>query len=265
MRRSRITLVLLLLLSLLVLVNSYTYGENRAIYIGDLIKLEIANTNLSKEDIRDSFKDFEIESLEKLNSGYQVGIRSFKAGEKVVNLGDKELKIQVASTLDEVNRKDIFEGDLEPKEAEKMLPLYKLLVVMVAIIALLSFLRLRKIFGKRNRKELSIYSQFRTKVEELSLKDENYFVFLTLAFKDYLEQTFNRKIVGKTSSEIIAEINYIPQLDDYLNQIKEWLNFADICKYRGKEVSLEEKKKKRDELVRIVDLIEASKEGVNYV
>jgi len=263
MRRNFI--LLLLLLSLLVLVSSYTYAESRAIYIGDLIELKIAKSNLSQAEIRDAFKDFEIDSLEKADSGYKIAIRSFKAGKKIVKLGDQELKIQVASTLDETKRKDIFEGDLKAKEAKRMSPLYKLLVVMVAIIALLSFLRLRKIFGNRGRKELSVYSQFRTKVEEVSLEDENYFVLLTLAFKDYLEQTFNRKIVGKTSSEIIAEINYIPQIDDYLNRIKEWLNFVDICKYRGKKASLEEKKDKREELIRIVDLIEASKEGVNYV
>ncbi|SNY22182.1 hypothetical protein SAMN06265827_10722 [Orenia metallireducens] len=265
MRMRRNFILLAVLLAGLVLVNSYVYAESRAIHIGDLIQLEIAKTDLSKAEIRDSFKAFEIESLEKIDSGYKISIRSFEAGKKIVKLGDRQLKIQVASTLDEIDRQDIFEGDLEAKEVDKMLPMYKLLVVMVAVIALLSFLRLRKIFSNRSRKELSVYSQFRTKVEEIKLEDDNYFVYLTLAFKDYLEQTFNRKIIGKTSNEIIAEINYIPQLDDYLNQIKEWLSFVDICKYRGKEVSLEKKKEKREELIRIVDLIEASKEGVNYV
>ncbi|WP_018247443.1 hypothetical protein [Orenia marismortui] len=259
MKKILYQIVLLLVLSI-ILSSTLGFAAEREIYIGDLVKLKIDNITLTKSELREKFKDFDIQKIEETDNGYKIAIRSFEAGEKIVDLGDKNLKIKVKSTLNEVKRDDIYEAKLSPKKAQKVLPLQRLLISLIIVIFILLLIRFRRGFMNRGNQNLSIYGQFRTRVEDLKLDNENYFVLLTLAFKDYLELSFQRKIIGKTSAEIMEEIRPISMLEDYLNRIEEWLSFSDLCKYTSKEASEEEKKDQYDELIKIVDLIEANKE-----
>jgi hypothetical protein len=93
-------------------------SKSRDLYIGDVLELEITTSDFSESQIRNKFKEFEIIDLKKIEKGYLLKIRSFKPGEKEVRLGDKLLKIQVNSTLNQYEREQVFEGELEVKKAE---------------------------------------------------------------------------------------------------------------------------------------------------
>jgi uncharacterized tellurite resistance protein B-like protein len=95
--------------------------------------------------------------------------------------------------------------------------------------------------------------------------EKDFFVSLTFAFKKYIEKAFGCKILGKTSSEIMEEIEDISQLHAFLNRIENWLQTADYYKFTTNIATSEKREQQLQKLNEIIkeidDLRENEKEG----
>ena len=85
-------------------------ATERNIYVGDLIELKITTEVLTEDEVREKFRDFEIVDLKTVSDGFLITIRTFEAGEKIINIGSSEIVITVKSTLEEIDRSEPFEG-----------------------------------------------------------------------------------------------------------------------------------------------------------
>ncbi len=65
----------------------------KPIYIGDKINLKIEN--LSQEEISQAFKDFHIHNIQYV----KISFRTFKTGENIIDLGENQINLIVASTI----------------------------------------------------------------------------------------------------------------------------------------------------------------------
>ena len=124
-------------------------AEELNIYVGDLIELKINTSAYSLEELREKFDGFEIVALEQTPDGALITLRTFETGEKTVVLGDKQIVIRVQSTLDNYQREDVFEGDLNA-QSPGFMPDWRIPAGLSALVFLLSgaFLVI-KLFQKR--------------------------------------------------------------------------------------------------------------------
>lgn len=242
--------------------NTGTSKGSRNIYVGDIITLNISAEGFSEEDLRQKFAAFEIVELKTENDGYLLSLRTFEPGKHTILLGDKEIVIEVASTLDDMKREDIFEGD-----AGVMLPGFSvsrrlLFYAAAGIFVLTGSFILGKLLLKRNKKEPEPYQLFLRRSEALSVEDDNYFVDLTYYFKEYIESLHKCRIIGKTSREMTEELKAIPDLNSLLPEIQDWMLHCDNLKFSGVAVSIEEKQECYQELHHLVKKIDSQNKGV---
>ena len=255
MRVNKILLIGLLCLLLLGTMSGLSQAEQRDIYIGDLIKLQIAG-DVAPEQIKEKFSEFEIVDLENQEEGYQLTVRTFAPGEKVVQLEDKKIKIEVKSTLDKYKeRQKVFAGDLKVQEPDFKWQWSYLLYVLGALVIIIASYYIWQWWKNRAQEEVTPYQFFQQRVTAAA-EAEDYFVALTYALKRYLEQTFNFRIIGKTSTEIIAEVEDISALEEHLAALEDWLQQVDYYKYTTAEADGEEQEKLAAELKKIVGEIE---------
>jgi len=259
MRKNKIILVGLLFLVLLGTISGLGQAKQRDIYVGDLIELQISG-NVAPEQIKEEFSAFEIVDFQQQEDSYQLTVRTFEPGKKVVELGTKKINIEVKSTLDEhKERQKVFAGSLEVKGAPfKWQWKYLIYVIGIIVVGFTSYY-IWQWWRTSFKEELSPYQAFKQRLSEAE-EATDYFVGLTYALKRYLEATFNRQIIGKTSAEIIAEVEDISVLNDQLAQIEDWLEQVDYYKYTGVEANREEKDKLEAELIELVNQIEEQEE-----
>lgn len=249
-----------LLLFLWISTPFQVYAETRNIYVGDIITLQIETRKFSADELRIKFQDFEILEIKDESGGYLISMRTFDVGERKIPLGDKEIIIKVQSTLDDIDREDIFEGEAQVIKAG--FPFYwRILFYFFAGIFILSgvFFLLRIIL-KRKKKLQSPYQLFLRCSNALSADDNNYFVDLTYYFKKYLESLYQFRIIGKTSAEIINELKEIQALEAMLPEIQKWLTECDRFKFTGVDVLREEKQEHYAGLIQLVEKIDMQKE-----
>ncbi|MCL1873685.1 MAG: hypothetical protein FWF85_06175 [Clostridiales bacterium] len=259
MKKTRIIcwLLVLLLLSTPLEVKA----ETRSIYVGDIVTLEINSNKFSPEQLREKFQAFDILEIKSKADGYLLSLRSFEVGEQIIVLGDKEIIINVASTLDEIKREDIFAGDMGVTEPGFSFSWRLLFYLAAAVFALSGIFFLFKILKKRKIEALSPHQLFLRRCSTLSEADDKYFVSLTFYFKKYLESLYSFQIIGKTSREIVAELKEIEDLSSMLLPIGDWLNECDRMKFTGAVISAEERQQHYGELLDLVEKIDGQKEG----
>ena len=247
-------------LALLLLLNTplsaYAEDDCRNIYIGDIITLNIASAEYSVEDIREYFGGFEIVELEEVSGTYRLSLRTFMPGEYSIPVGDKNIVITVAYTLDDIERADVFPGGTEIIEAGFYLPAKILGIIAAGMIVLLAALFLLKPLLQKKAKAPEPYQLFLKRAGALSAEHDNYFVDLTLYFKEYIEVIHSCRIRGKTSTEIIAELEDIPSLANLLADIKDWLHHCDRLKFTGLIASAEQKQHHYTKLLALVERID---------
>ena len=255
--------ILLLLFILLFFVISPVgiRAEERNIYVGDLIELKIQAQDLTLDELKDKFKDFEIVNITDIPEGYVITLRSFEIGEKTINIGDKEVKIVVKSTLDEIERDNIFDGDLNPVEAGFYVKGKYVFIPLVVVFLLTLFVNIRTLLKKRKTPLLTPFERFNKAISDLSVDQKDYLVRLTLIFKEYLESTYSFSIRGKTSTEILYEISRRPQLSENLPAIRSWLMENDYFKFSGVPVPMAKKLELLESLTLLVGKLEETKEG----
>ena len=213
----------------------------RNIYIGDIVSLEISSSGTSVEELRALFEEFEILGIEENQDVYVLSVRTFTPGQYTILLADKEIVIEVGSTLDDILRDDIFEGDGGVAGSGPLIPWRILLCVAAGLFAFTGVFLLLKNIRKGRAERLSPYQLFLRRCGAISQDDGNYFVDLTFYFKEFVGALYRRRIIGKTTDEIIGELRAIEALDPMLAAIWEWLRECDRLKFTGVAASWIEK------------------------
>jgi len=257
--------IILLLLTFLALWScapvSALAEEERSLYIGDIITLEVTARGLSAEDVAERFHAFEIVDIKAEGDGFLLSLRTLVPGEQRIILGDKEIVIDVRSTLDDIIRDDVFEAD-EFVIRPGFIFHWRLLFYAVAgVFALSGGFVLWKALNKRAGKKLSSIQLFLRRSGRLSADDDNYFVDLTFFFKEYLEALYGRRIIGKTSDEIVSELEGMHPLETVLPEMREWLSECDRLKFTGVTAPAEDKKAHCGRLLVLAQKIDAEKDG----
>jgi len=251
---------LLVFLAFFAKVPRRVLAEERNIYIGDIITLQILSREISAEEITEKFRDFEILEIKKEKGGYAVSLRTFEVGEYRIMLGGPEIIINVKSTLEDIERDGIFESDKQIEKSGFLLFSCVLFYFFCGIFVLSGAFLLFKKIGRGKVKTLSALECFFNRCVLLSEEDENYFVDLTYYFKEYLESLYKFKIIGKTSAEILNELKEIKALEGTFPHIREWLDECDRFKFTGIRARTEEKKAHYVKLLNLAKNIDTQKE-----
>jgi hypothetical protein len=227
----------------------------RNLYVGDLITLEIAGEGLSAEEIREAFRDFEIVELKEGPARTLITIRTFEPGEYSVPLRNQEIVVTVRSTLEDIQREDVFEGGTRVVEPGLAFPWRMLFYIAAGIFVLSGGVMLFRMVLKRKTIRQTPYQRFLRNCGALAAESDRYFVDLTLHFKTYLENLYPCRLMGKSSAEILDELRSIPALDPMLPEIGEWLAQCDRFKFAGVKVSTEKKREHYETLLGLAEKI----------
>lgn len=252
--------LMILSAALILIFSCPLLAEERNIYIGDLIELKITTHEFTEDEIREKFNDFEIVELKSIPDGYLVTLRTFETGEKVVDLGGNEIIITVKSTLDEIDRDEVFEGSLTPESAGFMPNFNYLFFAAVIVFAASGGVLAARYVKKRRDLRLTPYERFIKQLDRISVDDADCLVKLTMCFKEYLEAKFLLRIKGKTSTEMTGEISTVNKLQPFINRISNWLNESDYYKFSCDIASKDENHKLLAGLKEIVSQIEQADE-----
>ena len=243
---------IMLAAALVILAGAAAYcGETRNIYVGDIITLDI-EAKIPADELADKFKDFDIIETKARAGGYEISARTFFTGEHRIIIGDKEIVIDVRSALAEIERDGIFEGGLYVGEPGFPFHFRVLFIIFVLIFAASGAGVLYMRFFKRAAASASPRKLFMARSGALSAYDGNFFVDLTFYFKEYIGSVYRRRIIGKTSKEIIGELSLIGELAETLPAIGEWLTECDRMKFTGGDVPVETKREHYSILADIV-------------
>lgn len=251
MRNIRIKHYLLICLICLCIVAKPVMAEERNIYIGDLITLDIQSKVIDQEELLEALKEFEVVNIEETKEGYQVTIRSFQLGEKKIAIGNQDIKVSIASTLDDIPREDIFEGDLAPRGGGKGAPWLMIYMVILGVFVISGCILLIRKIKKRKDKMMPPYERFRSALEAVNITTDSSLVEMTAILKGYMEDVFHCRIMGKTSGEIMLEIQQIDRTSPYRSNIYSWLTRGDTYKFSGMQVNVEQIEKCRLDLIEI--------------
>lgn len=238
-------------------------AEERSVFVGDIINLQISSDDYSEGEIREAFEGFEIIEIKTNEDGYLVSLRSFEIGEHTVQLGNNEIHIQIQSTLDEIEQDGVFEGELIPKTAGYSINWMIVFGVIFVVFLLSAGFQLVRVIKKRKITALTPFQSFEKAIQTINLNETNALVSLTFALKEYIGKKYSCCIIGKTSSEIMEDINPIMQLSDKLPSIQAWLEQCDYYKYTGNQADIDQNQTMCNQLVEIVKNIEATEEGVS--
>jgi len=261
MRINKILLVPVVLLFLYT--SAWAFTETRNIYIGDIITLKVSfsgNKALSAEELKEKFKAFEIVETKDTNGEHIISLRTFEVGEHKILLGDKEIVINIQSTLNDIEREGIFEGDLGAME-QGFLFHWRIIFYIAAGLFLMSggYVLINTLLIEKIKAQTPLQI-FLRRSGALSAVNDGYFVDLTFYFKEYLECLHKFRIIGKTTVEIVNELKEIDLLSTILPEIKEWLTECDRLKFTGVKASAETKQEHYRALLKIVEKIDAQNE-----
>jgi len=235
--------------------------ETRSIYVGDIITLEIMTRDFSTEALKEPFQDFEIVEVRDIPGGVSLSLRTFETGKHKVLLGGTEVILEVRSTLDEIQREGIFEEDPEATEAGQPFDGRIPFGIAAGVFMLSGGFVLLKALRRKMKKAPSPLQLFLRRAAALSMDDGHFLVEATRCFKEYLEALHQCRIIGKTSAEIIAELEGIQALRPILPEARAWLRECDRLKFTGVAVSKEDAQRHYEELLSLAAKIDAQKEG----
>ncbi len=247
----------------IILFVSTVFADTRDIYIGDPITLEIKSQTLTEEELKNALEKFEILDIKSIEEGYRVTLTSFDTGKKSVDVEENEIIITIASMLEEVDRKDIYEVDctqtLKSSTVKKSLK-FGLLVICALFFAVSGVLLLIIKLKEKKQKTKPPYIRFNKSLENLDLNRETALEEMTKLFKVYIEELFNSEIMGKTSKEIMSQIQWNKRRNEYKQSIERWLVKCDYYKFGGIQVDLNQKEQLKKELYELTAFIHEREE-----
>ena len=178
-----------------------------------------------------------------------------------VLLGDKEIVINTSSALGEIENEGLFEGDTQKLAEPGFAFSWRLaFYACAAVFAATGGFVLTGALKKRKTAPEAAYELFLRRYASLSAEDENYFVALTFFFKEYMGSLCGRRIIGKTTAEIVGELQFVGAV---LPELEEWLTECDRFKFAGVEVSFEQRHSHSTVLLGLVKRIEAEQKDKN--
>ena len=239
------------------------FPEPRSIYVGDVLTLDIAAGDLTTAELRAAFGDFEILEIKESQGGRILSLRTFEPGEYTIQLGNREIVIDVRSTLDDIQREELFEGEARTSSPGLAFHWRIMFYVAAGVFALFGGLLLFGVVRRRAAKTPSPLQVFLDRANALSVEDDDFLVRLTLYFKEYLGSLYGRKIIGRTSREIMDELRGIDRLTPVLGDIENWLTECDRYKFTGVLVEDLEKNAHRELLLGVSTDIDGITEEIS--
>ena len=254
-----------MLISLLPCLTAWAEGaeEARSIYVGDIVTLRVTARDISSESVKAAFRDFDILEIMQEHDGYRVSIRTFQIGEHTVTLGNRKIVIHVRSVLEDIERDTLFAGEQGLYEPGVSLNLLPFCLSAAGVFTLsLGFIGLDKL-KKRKSKTPNPLQLFIKRTAALSAEDDRYCVALTFHFKEYMESQIHRRIIGKTSDEIMAGLQQDASLSPLFARIRAWLHECDRLKFTGVAVTAQDKQLLYEALLSLVCHIDKREAGLS--
>ncbi|MDU1912197.1 hypothetical protein [Fusobacterium sp.] len=189
------------------------------INVGDTITLQI--TGVSKDKIIDSFKNTEF-SIENIKDGKDgtiiLSIRGFKTGKNIINIGNKEINIDIKSLLTPED-KEIFINLSDENNKNLFLhqfPYVTLISSITGIGALLIILFSLKI---KKDKTILLNPEEKFENEMNALSDDKWFYEMSYALREYIDKKYGSHFINGIYSPIKnlndEDIRFIEWLDNY--------------------------------------------------
>lgn len=257
----KITIVILFFVAFAM--PTFTHAQTRSIYLQDILVLDLEGNSLTTGAIEKAFLDFDIEAIEKTDTGYEITVRPKAPGTYEVLLGDQPLTIEVASALEDLGRDTIFDKELTLNNHTGFYYVSGLLVISL-LIWLISSVVLLVRFGRKFRRSNSL-----TPIEEalaslnmLNLENSNILGQMTSILKVYLSDVIGEKLVGMTSKELLNSLGDTSTSPSFqlskstLNEMTRWLEVIDGVKYRPGIIPIDEVSKHREVLANILKEID---------
>lgn len=204
------------------------------INIGDTVTLQI--TGISKEKIIDSFKntDFSIENMKDGKDGAVIlSAKGFKTGENIINIGNKEVTIDVKSVLTP-DDKEIFINLSDESNKDLFLhqfPYGSAISGVAGITALVIILLGIKI---KKDKTLHLTPEEKFENEMNVLSKDKWFYEMSYILREYIDKKYGSHFINgiysplkKLNDEDIQFIEWLDNYkfskdrDDYFQQSKE--------------------------------------------
>lgn len=253
------TILIIALLSMIVLNGFVIKAEERPIYVGDIIELDIDNTYYSLSDIELAFAEFEIIEIEDLDNIYRLKVRSFEVGEHLVTLGDTGLKIVIESLINE-DSADIKQGNMEVYKSGLVLPWtgFKYIALGIFILSLIVFVFIS--IKNRPRKALTNYESFSKSLDALDQSSDDYIYELNVLFKSYLSKQFKCNYYNFTVTELLSSIESKAEVVEAYPLMKTWLHKCESYKYSKDKANQEAKSLLAKELKAMINSIEKQSE-----
>lgn len=189
------------------------------INIGDTVTLQI--TGVSKDKIVNSFKDTEF-SIENIKDGKDgaviLSVKGFKTGKNTINIGNKEINIDIKSLLSPED-KEIFINLSDESNKNLFLhqfPYVTLISVITGIGALMFIL-----LGLKIKKDKTVLLNPEEKFENEmnSLPDDKWFYEMSYALREYIDRKCGSHFINGIYSPIKnlndEDIQFIEWLDNY--------------------------------------------------
>jgi len=253
------TVFIIAIISFMILTTGLMNGEERPIYVGDIIELNIDSSTYSLVDIEIAFEDFEIVDLIEVEEVYELKIRSFDVGEHIVTLGNTEVVISITTLLND-DKTELMPGELALKEPGFILPwtAIKFISLAISLIGIVTLIIL--IIKNRPLKPLSIYETLKVQLNDISLLSDDYAYHLITVFKTYISKQFSEPFIGLTTKELLFHIKGYPEVKESYELMSLWLNKCDTFNYSKDKANLESKTLLKEELITIVESIEENSE-----
>lgn len=207
--------------------------------IGDKITLQISG-KIDKNQIESSLKDYKIDSILKDDEGnFIVTFTTYKVGENEVVLGDKKLKIDVVSTIDESDE-NIYDALSNPNNQyiENDYPHMGILSLIAGVLIIITGIAMYLIDRAKNP-----YIIFKKEIEKTD--SNNWRENISLSLRKYIDSIFFSNFLGGEYT-IIS-----PLTEDDIKFIKEldYLKFSnkkdgDYLEYKSKAIEIVEKIRK---------------------
>lgn len=192
----------------------------KPIYIGDKINLKIEN--LSQEEISQAFKDFYIDKVQ----DEKISFRTFKTGENIIDLGNDQINLIVASTITPKD-KNIYHNLSDMSDIKVVNPNFPFSFFIGASIFIVSSIGI--IRNLIHRKKLSKLLDPKEKCRNIlnNLSNDNFPFEISFALREYVDKIYKTSFL----SGVYVEINNITKNDiDFFNSL-DYYKFSKNSSY----------------------------------
>lgn len=213
------------------------FSYSKEYYIGDKIKFKI-ETDKSESKIKEAFKEFEIEKIEKQDNGYIVTVLTFTTGKKKIVIDKNKFELDIKSAVDVKDNKIVEELDEDSSnltnENINGIPYTFIIIIAILIFACCLVVIIIKFYKRMNKNPYAVLER-----EIEAAKKRDYFMDSVISFKNYIEKKSKLKISDKTTSESEEELKKWILSYEELNIIVEIMKSADIYKFMQGEYNRE--------------------------